>query len=239
MKLAVACAACLTTALVLDLTGHNLTVSGPFTVAGLVFLVAAILFPHPRHRRLPVSKNGPTFGHTKTGLPVHARFIDHLPHGHALDRFNSRLAVRISKAVGSMYCAYAFCLLALLSLPAVLTIAGYTHFFPHWLVAAGLIALVAWIAQTFLQLVLLRVIMVGQDVMGRASDARSAKTFEDVEAVRTDLTTALDRLDERTEGGIKAVLDAVNALAAQVAAQKTTPAKRLATRAERSEGSGK
>ena len=74
--------------------------------------------------------------------------------------------------------------------------------------------------------------MVGQDVMGRASDARAGKTFEDVEAV-------LDRLDVHTEGGIKAVLDAVEALGAQMTAPKGAPSKRLATRAERGkDGSG-
>jgi hypothetical protein len=158
----------------------------------------------------------PHFGHTRRGMPVHARTIDHhsaTPGSRWPVRFNAWLAVKISQAVGSMWCAYVFALLALLSLPAVLTAAGFTHFFPHWLVAAGLIALVAWIAQTFLQLVLLSVIMVGQGVMGKASDARSAKTFEDAEETRKAMTVALDRLDETTEGGIKAILDAVSALA--------------------------
>ena len=159
----------------------------------------------------------PHFGHTRHGQqPVHAHTFDHLPNRTAVNRFNSRLGVAITGAVGSMWCAYLFALLALVSLPAVLTEGGFVHagFFPHWLVAAGLIALVAWIAQTFLQLVLLSIIIVGQAVQSQAADARAAKTFEDVESVRGDLTTALDRLDEKTEGGIRAVLDAVAALTA-------------------------
>ena len=238
--LTAAAAVCLVVALAIDVSRAGSPTLGAlaFTAAGIVLLLIAAIFPHSG-RRLPVSRE-PHFGRTRLGLPVHARMLDHhaAPPGSRWPaRFNAWLAVKISRAVGSMWCAYIFALLALLSLPAVLTAAGYTHFFPRWLVAAGLIALVAWIAQTFLQLVLLSVIMVGQGVMGQASDARSAKTFEDVEAVRVDLTTTLDRLDEKTEGGIKAVLDAVEALADRM--PKAAPAKRLATKAERGkEGSG-
>ena len=196
-------------------------------VAGLAFLVLAVLVPYrPRPPEVPVSEH-PHFG-VSHGLHVHLRTLDHLPVHSAYARFNKAVAVKITNWVGSMSCAWAFCLLALLSLPAVLTQAFHVTWFPSWLVAVGLIALVAWIAQTFLQLVLLSVIMVGQNVQQTASDARAAKTFEDVEAVKADLITALDRLDEKTEGGLKAVLDAVNTLASQVA-----PRRRLATQAER------
>ena len=179
------------------------------------------------------SMREPHFGHTKHGLPVHLHAHDHLPEHNAYARLNKTVALAVTHWVGSMSCAWAFCLLALLSLPAVLTQALHVHWFPSWLVAVGLIALVAWIAQTFLQLVLLSVIMVGQNVQQAASDARAAKTFEDTESANASLDVALDRLDVTTEGGIKAILDAVNGLAAQ-----TAPAKRLATPAERSEGSG-
>lgn len=91
------------------------------------------------------------------------------------DRVNSWLAIKISKGVGTMWCAYAFGALALVSLPAA--------------IASGqLIILVAWIAQTFLQLVLLSIIIVGQNIQGRASDARAEATYKDAEAV---LHTAL------------------------------------------------
>jgi hypothetical protein len=49
---------------------------------------------------------------------------------------------------------------------------------------ASIIALVAWIAQTFIQLVLLPIIMVGQNVQSEAADARAAKTFEDVQVLK-------------------------------------------------------
>ena len=41
----------------------------------------------------------------------------------------------------------------------------------------------AWIAQTFLQLVLLPIIIVGQNVQAAAADARSQATYDDASAV--------------------------------------------------------
>lgn len=63
--------------------------------------------------------------------------------------FNERLARRITTMVSTMTCAYLFAALALVSLPSVIH-QGTTQ------------AIIAWVAQTFLQLVLLSVIMVGQ-----------------------------------------------------------------------------
>lgn len=61
-----------------------------------------------------------------------------------------------------MTCAYAFTVLALFSLPAILSSFHIFHAtFPHWLVKASLVSLVAWISSNFLQLVLLPSIMVG------------------------------------------------------------------------------
>ena len=41
----------------------------------------------------------------------------------------------------------------------------------------------AWVAQTFLQLVLLSVIMVGQKVAAAASDKQALQTYKDTEAL--------------------------------------------------------
>src|SRR5881394_60400 len=86
----------------------------------------------------------------------------------AVGKFNSILAIKITGAVGTMWCAYAFALLAFVSLPAAVT--------------GGTAALVSWIAQTFLQLVLLSIIIVGQKVSGDAADKRAADTYNDAEA---------------------------------------------------------
>ena len=83
--------------------------------------------------------------------------------------FNSWLAVKITNVVGTMWCAYAFGILALISLPQA--------------IRSGTGALIAWIAQTFLQLVLLSIIMVGQKVAAKASDQQLDQTYRDAEAL--------------------------------------------------------
>ena len=107
----------------------------------------------------------------------------HTPHPHIAERkahgvhtvarehqgFNGWLALKITNSVGTMWCAYAFAVLALISLPDA--------------VKAGTAALIAWIAQTFLQLVLLSIIMVGQKVAAAASDKQAFQTFKDAEAL--------------------------------------------------------
>jgi hypothetical protein len=77
-----------------------------------------------------------------------------------LGRVNNSIAVVITRSVGTMWAAYAFCILALISLPAVLA----SH---------SVQLIVAWIAQTFLQLVLLPIIIVGQNVISTSQDARA------------------------------------------------------------------
>lgn len=105
---------------------------------------------------------------------------------------NAKLAVAITRAVGTMACAMLFTFIALISLPAAIS-------------TGSTIVIVAWVAQTFLQLVLLSVIMVGQRVQAAASDSRAARTFEDTE-------TILDRLDVDTAGGLRVIADELAAL---------------------------
>jgi hypothetical protein len=151
----------------------------------------------------------PTHGFTKEGKPVHARTFDHHRADNEYQRFNKSIALWLADNVGSMTCFWIFCVIALCSLPAILNEFSVFHgVFPKWLVATSLIALIAWISSNFLQLVLLPSLMVGQNLQNQAADARSAKTFEDVEAI-------LDRLDVHTQGGLKDILDAVNALGQQ------------------------
>jgi hypothetical protein len=104
---------------------------------------------------------------------------------------NAKIAVFITNVVGTMWCAYLFTGIALIGLPSALHPGGE--------------GIIAWIAQTFLQLVLLSVIMVGQNVQSLAADARSENTFKDTE-------TILDRLDIHTEGGLKVIVDRIDQL---------------------------
>jgi hypothetical protein len=96
------------------------------------------------------------------------KVVDFLPRGTAVTRFNTNVALLVTRAVGSMWCAYAFALFDLISLPDA--------------IHAGTAAIVSWVAQTFLQLVLLSVIMVGQNVQAAAADKRSEATFNDTTA---------------------------------------------------------
>jgi hypothetical protein len=96
------------------------------------------------------------------------KVADLLPRGTAVSRFNTGVALLVTKAVGSMWCAYAFALFDLISLPDA--------------IHAGTSAIVSWVAQTFLQLVLLSVIMVGQNVQAAAADKRAEATYHDASA---------------------------------------------------------
>ena len=99
-----------------------------------------------------------------------AKVADQLPTGTRFDRFNTWFALRITGGVGTMWCAYLFAVIAIISLPSALR-------------TGQLIVIVAWVAQTFIQLVLLSIIMVGQNVQSAASDKRAEQTFLDAEAV--------------------------------------------------------
>ncbi|MCX8033569.1 MAG: hypothetical protein N3B14_09365 [Thermoleophilia bacterium] len=83
--------------------------------------------------------------------------------------FNGTLAKLITEGVGTMWCAYLFAALALVALPQA--------------IQGGILAIVQWVSQTFLQLVLLSIIMVGQQVIGAASDKRALQTYNDAEAL--------------------------------------------------------
>jgi len=113
--------------------------------------------PHPRIERR--KQEGPI------------RVADQLPAStNRVVRFNNWSALKITALVGTMWCAYVFTAIALVSLPAALG-------------TGQLIVIIAWVAQTFLQLVLLSVIIVGQNLAAAASDKRAEATYLDAEAV--------------------------------------------------------
>jgi hypothetical protein len=113
-------------------------------------------------------------------------------------RFNTTLSVKITKAVGTMWCAYAFAVLALISLPSAIR-------------SGNPVTLVSWVSQTFLQLVLLSIIIVGQNVLGKAADMRAEATYEDADAV---LQTSLEiqRHLEAQDAEIERILGEVGRL---------------------------
>ena len=97
---------------------------------------------------------------------IRGRDIRQQVHGtSAIGAFNAAVAVLITKVVGTMYCAYVFTLIAFVALPAALQQGSPT-------------VLVNWLSSNFLQLVLLPIILVGQNVISRAQDARADADLE-------------------------------------------------------------
>ena len=116
-------------------------------------------------------------------------------HGQTLG-LNNRIGLRITKSVGTMWAAYVFAALSLVSLPAAIA-------------SGNELVIVAWIAQTFLQLVLLPVIIVGQNIQAAAADARAIATYEDATAILEEAKQiqhhleAQDQTLQRIEKGLK------------------------------------
>jgi len=78
-----------------------------------------------------------------------------------------------------MWCAYAFAALALTSLPQNLDTAQ--HF-------------ILWASSTFLQLVLLSVLMVGQGIAGRSTDAAIQSILADVSGMIQPIKDSHDQM---------------------------------------------
>lgn len=120
-----------------------------------------------------------------------SEFFDYIPHPHieqrraagppkvasaaaqvhgtgAIGRFNANVGLRVTQIVGTMWCAYAFAVLTLFGLPAAL---------------AGPKAFVAWASSQFIQLILLPIIIVGQNIQAAAADGRAQATYDDAAAV--------------------------------------------------------
>jgi hypothetical protein len=115
---------------------------------------------------------------------------------------NGRIALVLTTVVGTMWCAYAFAILALVVLPQAF--------------GGGLLTLVQWVSQTFIQLVMLSVIMVGQNVLGRAADKRAAMTYEDADATLHEAGQIQSHL-QLQDDAINALLDKVERLEAALA----------------------
>jgi len=130
--------------------------------------------------------------------------FDHQPHPRVAERkksgppkstdehvgINGRVALILTTTVGTMWCAYAFGVLALVALPDAL----------H----GGPLLIIQWVSQTFIQLVMLSVIMVGQNILSRAADKRADMTYQDADATLHEA--------EQIQAHLQAQDDALNAL---------------------------
>jgi cobalamin biosynthesis protein CobD/CbiB len=113
----------------------------------------------------------------------------------AVTKFNSWLAIKITNGVGTMWCAYIFAIVAFIGLPTALKPGGEGP--------------IAWIAQTFLQLVLLSIIIVGQNIAAASSDSRSEDTFKDAEAILSEAIEIQKHLQSQDEMLIVTLKDAL------------------------------
>jgi uncharacterized membrane protein len=104
-----------------------------------------------------------------------------------------RVAIFITKIVGTMWCAIAFTILALISLPEA--------------IHGGTSTTISWIAQTFLQLVLLSIIMVGQNLQSRHSELRADADYETNVEAKKDIETLTKRLDSIESNKLDKILE--------------------------------
>jgi uncharacterized membrane protein len=106
-----------------------------------------------------------------------------------------KTAIFITKIVGTMWCAIAFTLLALISLPSAIN--------------GGTATTISWIAQTFLQLVLLSIIMVGQNLQSRHSELRADADYETNLEAKSDIEILMKRLDSIENDKLDKILEII------------------------------
>jgi hypothetical protein len=142
---------------------------------------------HPRLDELHASK------------PVKTRDLRRLNHTNPFIRFNARFGLRITLVVGTMWAAYVFTVLALFALPDA--------------IKQGTYFVIVWLSSSFLQLVLLPIIIVGQNIQARAADKRSEDTYKDAEAVLRESEEIQKHLLAQDEA-ISSILDRLEKLTA-------------------------
>ena len=114
-------------------------------------------------------------------------------------RFNARFGLKITLIVGTMWAAYLFTILALFALPSALQ--------------QGTYFVVVWLSSSFLQLVLLPIIIVGQNIQAAAADKRAEDTYKDAEAVLKES----EEIQKHLLAQDQAISDILTRLAATVA----------------------
>lgn len=112
---------------------------------------------HPRAEELRTNKPATTTDFRQTDHPNFFR------------RLNANVGLKITLVVGTMWCAYLFGAIAFIALPDA--------------IKQGPFYIVVWLSSSFLQLVLLPIIIVGQNIQASAADKRSEDTYKDAEAV--------------------------------------------------------
>ena len=102
-------------------------------------------------------------------VPVKTRDFRGIKNDNVFVRINAKFGLRITLVVGTMWAAYVFTIIALFALPSA--------------IHQGTYFVVVWLSSSFLQLVLLPIIIVGQNIQAKAADKRAEETYKDAEAV--------------------------------------------------------
>jgi hypothetical protein len=131
----------------------------------------------------------------KRSLYVHTPHL-HIPHNvnelHAAEKraegVNTGIAITLTRTVGSMWTAYAFVVLAIIGLLGILG-----------LLPEQVALLVAWTSQTLIQLVLLPVIMVGQNVLGRKAELQADEAFNTTMSTYHDIEQIMEHLSAQDD----------------------------------------
>ena len=111
----------------------------------------------------------PRAAELRTRGPVKTKDLRHTNSQNPFVRFNAKFGLRITLVVGTMWAAYIFTIIALFALPSA--------------IKQGTYFVVVWLSSSFLQLVLLPIIIVGQNIQAAAADKRAEETYKDAEAV--------------------------------------------------------
>ena len=85
--------------------------------------------------------------------------------------FNQQVALFVTEKVGTMSCAYLFAVIAFISLPEAI-------------LSEDPLEIVSWIAETFLQLVLLSIIIVGQNIQSEIAEQQAQTDRETLAAIK-------------------------------------------------------
>jgi hypothetical protein len=128
---------------------------------------------HPRAAQLASTK------------PVSTAEVRGVEHASLFRRLNAKIGLRITLIVGSMWTAYLFTVLTLFALPDAIN--------------QGTYYVVVWLSSSFLQLVLLPIIIVGQNIQAKSADMRAAQTYQDTEAILKEASMLQDHLAKQDE----------------------------------------
>lgn len=111
----------------------------------------------------------PRITELKSRGPVKTADLRRVNNQNIIVRMNAKFGLKITLVVGTMWAAYLFTVLALFALPDA--------------IKQGTYFVIVWLSSSFLQLVLLPIIIVGQNIQSAAADKRSEETYKDAEAV--------------------------------------------------------